>query len=166
MPKWLDVAQGYVGQKEVAGSGNNPLILKWWSAIKTAFNQDSVPWCAAFVGGVLEECGIKSSRSAAARSYATWGRQLTAPALGCVVVFWRGSPSGWSGHVGFVAGKDESGNLMVVGGNQGDKVSVAAFPISRVLAYRWPEKEFAPVVRGIANLPLIASGGQISTNEA
>jgi len=166
MTRWVDVAKQYIGLSEIKGSKHNPRILKWWASIRAAFTDDETPWCAAFVGGVLEECGIKSSRSASARSYRDWGRTLVSPAYGCVVVFWRGSPSGWSGHVGFVVGKDSVGNLMVLGGNQGDKVSIAAFPMERVLAYRWPDKEFAPTVRGIDNLPLLASNGRISTNEA
>jgi uncharacterized protein (TIGR02594 family) len=135
-------------------------------AIKTAFNQDSVPWCAAFVGGVLEECGIKSTRSAAARSYLKWGRGIPAPVEGCIVIFWRGSPSGWSGHVGFVVGQDQAGNLMVLGGNQGDEVNIRPFPISRVLGYRWPEQ--APMTGAMlaAALPTIKSDGQLSQGEA
>lgn len=166
MPSWVDVAKQYLGTSEVKGGKHNPRILKWWAAIRAPFTDDETPWCAAFVGGVLEECGIKSSRSASARSYCNWGRFLSVPSVGCVAVFWRGSPSGWSGHVGFVVGKDAAGNLMVLGGNQGDKVSIAAFPMSRVLAYRWPNEGFAPNARGMTNLPLLASNGQLSTNEA
>jgi uncharacterized protein (TIGR02594 family) len=166
MPRWIDVAKQYLGTAEVKGAKHNPRILKWWAAIRAPFTDDETPWCAAFVGGVLEECGIRSSRSASARSYSGWGLPLSNPALGCVVVFWRGSPTGWSGHVGFVVGKDAAGNLMVLGGNQGDKVTIAAFPASRVVGYRWPEKEFAPVMRGLENLPVLASNGQLSTNEA
>jgi hypothetical protein len=55
---------------------------------------------------------------------------------------------------------------MVLGGNQGDKVSIAAFPLNRVLGYRWPLREFAPTIRGLNNLPLMESDGKLSTNEA
>jgi uncharacterized protein (TIGR02594 family) len=163
MPKWIDVARGYIGSREIKGAKHNLHIVRWWQAIKSTIRDDEQPWCAAFVGGVLEECGIQSSRSAAARSYMKWGKNLVTPALGCIVVFWRGSPKSWSGHVGFLVGKDGAGNLMILGGNQGDEVNVKPFPISRVLAYRWPSKEFAPDNR---ELPLLASNRQISTNEA
>lgn len=68
-PVWLRIARGYLGQREIVGRKHNPLILRWWQRIRAPFTDDETPWCAGFVGGVLEEAGIKSSRSAAARSY-------------------------------------------------------------------------------------------------
>jgi len=163
MPKWIDIACKYIGTREISGAVNNSTIVRWWKDIKSSIRDDETPWCAAFVGGVLEECGIISSRSAAARSYLKWGKNLVIPAVGCIVVFWRGSPNGWSGHVGFLVGKDAAGNLMILGGNQGNEVNIRPFPQSRVLSYRWPNKEFAPDTR---ELPILASNGQLSTNEA
>lgn len=162
-PTWLRAARSYLGLKEIAGKVHEAKIIGWWSKIKTSFRDDETPWCAAFVGGVLEEVGIKSTRSAAARSYMKFGVRLNQPAYGCVVVFWRGKPSGFSGHVGFVVGKDKAGNLMVLGGNQGNAVTIRAFSKDRVLGYRWPgiyprEERFT--------LPLLDSDGTLSTNEA
>lgn len=161
-PKWIAVARKYVGTKEVPGSGNNPVIIRWWQAIKSAIRDDLSPWCAGFVGGVLEEAGIVSSRSAAARSYLKYGSKLSDPCYGCIVVFWRGSPSGWSGHVGFVVGRDRKGNLMVLGGNQGDEVNIKPFARDRVLGYRWPDDKVKPS----PTLPLLLSDGRVSQNEA
>lgn len=91
--------------------------------------------CAAFVGAMLEEAGIVSTRFESAKSYFEWGTLLTAPTYGCIVVFERNG----GGHVGFVVGRDTSGRLLVLGGNQGDKVSIAPFKTDRVLGYRWPK---------------------------
>jgi uncharacterized protein (TIGR02594 family) len=159
---WLEVAKKYIGQSEIKGSRHNPLILKWWAKIRAPFTDDETPWCAAFVGGVLEECGIRSSRSAAARSYLKWGQALKFPIAGCVVVFWRGKPDGWSGHVGFVVGRDARDNLLVMGGNQGNAVTVAPFYRGRVLGYRWPLNEPLPQHM---DLPIIASTAALSQNE-
>ncbi|EDR9795743.1 TIGR02594 family protein, partial [Salmonella enterica subsp. enterica serovar Zongo] len=60
--------------------------------------------------------------------------QLLQPALGCVAVFTREG----GGHVGFVVGQNEKGDLMVLGGNQSDAVNIRSFPRSRVSGYRWP----------------------------
>ena len=95
-------------------------------------------------------------------AWLNFGTKLAAPCVGCVVVFWRGDIKGWSGHVGFVVGKDKLGNLMVLGGNQGDMVSIKPFIRSRVLGYRWPTSIGIPEL----TLPLLASGGRVSTNEA
>ena len=68
---WFDVAQKYLGLKEIKGSKHAPLIVQMWSHIKLAgIKDDETPWCAAFVGSCLEEVGIQSTRSAA--SYRDW----------------------------------------------------------------------------------------------
>lgn len=162
---WLDLAKSYIDLAEIPGKKHNSKILEWWKAIKAAFMDDETPWCAAFVGGVLEACGIRSTRSAAARSYLRWGVPISGPCEGCVVVFWRGSPDGWSGHVGFVVGRDDMGRLMVLGGNQGNKVSIMGFSPLRVLEFVWPLGFELPSEIGYHTLPLMNSK-PLSTNEA
>jgi uncharacterized protein (TIGR02594 family) len=95
------------------------------------------------------------------RSWLNYGKPLSKPVLGCIVVFWRGSKTGWSGHVGLVVGLDKAGNLMVLGGNQGDMVSIKPFGKERVLGYRWPGADVA-----YTSLPILRSDGKVSTNEA
>lgn len=161
-PAWLIEARRHVGLREVYGRQHNPQILKWWQLIRAPFTDDETAWCAGYVGGVLESVGIKSSRSAAARSYEKWGTKLSVPVPGAVVVFWRGSKSAYTGHVGFYVGMDQHGNVMVLGGNQSDRVSIAPFSTARLLGYRWPAGE--PMTGGKA--AVIASDGKVSTNEA
>lgn len=163
---WLRLALSSLGLSEISGSQHNPLILQWWKAIRAPFTDDETPWCAAFVGGVLEHCGLRSTRSAAARSYQNWGTKLDGPCVGAVVVFWRGSPNSAKGHVGFVVGRDKFNNLLVLGGNQGNKVSIKAFPYGRVIGYRWPKALEAPGPTGTMYLPTLDVTSGLSTNEA
>lgn len=165
-PKWIAIARKYLGLREIKGPQHNPTILGFWSKMGASFKDDETPWCGAFVGGVLDEAGLTRklvAGGAMARNWLKLGNALEKPAVGAVVVFWRGDPKGASGHVGFVVGQDKAGNLAVLGGNQGDKVSIAFFPKSRVLGYRWPS--IAPSPERY-NLPVYASNGQLSTNEA
>lgn len=162
---WIRLAKSCLGLKEIHGPQTNPLIQHWWKGIHSQFTDDETAWCAAFVGGILEDCGYVSSRSAAARSYENWGKKLPLPCVGCIVVFWRGSPDSPTGHVGFVVGKDKLGNLMVLAGNQGDEVSIKPFSLSRVVAYRWPTAAPGPYQLGMNYLPVLASDGPVSTNE-
>lgn len=164
-PKWLQIAYKYLKEREVAGKAHNPHVLRWWQSIGAKIRDDETPWCAAYVGGVLEESGIVSSKSAAARSYLKWGITCP-PTLGCIVVFWRGKPDGWSGHVGFVVGRDKFGNLMVLGGNQADAVNIKPFNTSRVLGYRWPRNIPLTSRAGFLTLPVLESDGKQSQNEA
>ena len=171
-PNWLALARKYVGQKEIPGAKNNPTImavLDMADGVKdgktVGANNDDEAYCAKGVSAILEMCGIRSTRSAWARSYAKWGQELDGPALGAVVVFWRQSIGSTLGHVGFVAGKDSSGNVMCLGFNQSDSINIRALPMARVLSFRWPPGLAKPKT-GFATLPLLKSDGTVSTNEA
>lgn len=145
-PRWLSEARQYIGTREAPGRKHESRILHWWKLIRAPFTDDETPWCAGFVGGMLETVGIKSSRSAAARSYLRWGQKIARPVVGCIVVFERGPRNG---HVGFFVGKDTRGNLRILGGNQGDAVNIKSFDPARVLGYRWPTGEPFPSSRPV-----------------
>jgi hypothetical protein len=60
-----------------------------------------------------------------------------APEPGDIVVFWRGSPDSWTGHVGIFFGFSISGErVYCLGGNQGNQVSVSAYSFDQVLGFR------------------------------
>lgn len=137
LPLWYLHARTYIGLKEIAGDKHNPEILKFWKLCHLPFRTDETAWCAGFVGGVLEECGIRSTRSGLARSYLKWGVECE-PFIGCVVVFWRGHPDSGSGHVAFLADLPSKILIPVLGGNQGNQVCVKRYPRARLLGYRKP----------------------------
>jgi uncharacterized protein (TIGR02594 family) len=156
---WLTEARKHLGLRETKGPQHAAEILQFWKDIKRGgIRDDETPWCAAFVGAMLERADVISSRFESAKSYLAWGQKLDNPELGCIVVFSRDG----GGHVGFVVGRDPAGNLMVLGGNQADAVNVRAFPRSRVTGYRWPAGYPLPEA---APLPPLAAG-EISNNEA
>lgn len=162
-PAWLAEAIKHLGTREIKGVKHEPKILSWWKAIKRGgIQSDEVPWCAAFVGAMLESVGLRSSRYESARSYLDWGIPLDYPCVGCIVIFQRDSGGG---HVGFVVGKDALGNLMVLGGNQSDEVNVRSFPVNRVVGFRWPTAVPAADAAFGVGLPLIV-GGRLSVSEA
>ena len=139
-PVWLTLARGELGTKEAPGDANNPIVLRYYAdAGHPEINADSVAWCAAFAGAVLERSGYPCSKQLNARSYLTWGKAVNKPYPGCVAVFSRGDVRGWEGHVGFYIGEDEKG-IQLLAGNQGDAVSIAYQPKSRLLGYREPVK--------------------------
>jgi len=154
-PRWLIEAEKYVGLKEVAGPKSSPTVVNFWKIIRlSGISNDDVPWCAAFVGAVLENVGITSTRSGLAKSYLNFGTKQNAPTLGSIVVFSRKG----GGHVGFVVGKDKDGNLYVLGGNQSDSVSVKKFTTANVVGYRWPDAKVSQ-----STLPVLASAADFET---
>ncbi len=93
-------------------------------------------WCAAFVNATLQQSGGQGTNSLAARSFLDWGQAVDQPQPGDIAVFSRGDPNGWQGHVGFFQGYNPDGTINVLGGNQGDAVSVAAYSPDRLLGFR------------------------------
>ena len=162
---WFSKAMEYIGLREIAGIKHAPLIVRMWSRIKMAgIKDDETPWCAAFVGSCLEENNIKSTRTGWALDYAKWGQKLDYPAQGAIAYKKRVNSAGKviGGHVAFVAGQDEIGRVMLLGGNQGNKVGIDPFGVSGIMGYRWPNGYPLPPR---APLPLV-KGGKISVSEA
>lgn len=118
--------------------GHNPRILEYHSVTSLKAQDDETPWCASFVSWVLEREGIRSTKSARARSYTEWGKAIAKPEKGCIVVFSRGSNPTF-GHVAFYSYESDT-HVWVLGGNQGNRVSIAPYPKSRVLSYRIPSQ--------------------------
>lgn len=137
-PVILEASGRYLGVEEWPGARHNPVIQGFFVAAGASANEaDETPWCAAFVGAVLAELGLPNTGRLNARSYLDWGVPVPmAQAMpGDVVVFSRGDPSGWQGHVGFFV-RFEGDRVLCRGGNQGNKVSDALYPVSRILGFR------------------------------
>lgn len=140
-PRWLAGAWADLGQREIAGRADNPRIHAYFEDVG-ASHPDEVPWCAAFVGACLERAGLESTRSLMARSYLGWGAEIGEGKVGAIAVFSRGSDPA-AGHVGFLLGETDD-SLILLGGNQSDAVTVAAFPKARLLGLRWPQEIVQP----------------------
>ena len=165
-PVWITEARKYIGTAEIPGPKHNSNILNWLKNLKAWWSEDETPWCGTFVAHCMKTAGFDVPKYwMRAKEWATWGTAVSKPTLGCIVVFDRQG----GGHVGFVVGFDEKGRLMVLGGNQGNKVSIAPFERKlvseggRVVAYRIPTGYLVPPDK----MPLLASNGAaLSSNEA
>jgi uncharacterized protein (TIGR02594 family) len=136
---WYTEARRHLGLAEAAGPANNPTIMDWAEHLDVLYPNDSVPWCGLFMGYVISATlpdETLPDNVLGARQWARFGAKTT-PKRGAVLVFWRGSPSGWQGHVGLYHAEDPSA-YHVLGGNQGDSVSIVRIAKSRLLGARWP----------------------------
>lgn len=110
--------------------------LKWMGA---SSKQVGVPypdlWCADFVNFVLRRTGHPTTNSRAAKSFLEYGKRIDTPRVGAIVVLTRGNNGG---HVGIVRGTDGAGNVVVISGNHGNKVSESTYPKYKVLGYVIP----------------------------
>ncbi len=124
------------GVHEIPGPAHNPRVLAYHEATTLRASTDEVPWCSSFVNWCLQAVGAGGTRSAAARSWVTWGQQVFLPTYGAIVVFSRG-PNPAQGHVGFCVDADAN-QFWVLGGNQGNAVSITTMPAVRMVTMRWP----------------------------
>jgi len=134
-----DLAKTYIGTVEGPGPENNPVVMEMYTTVGHDWvDHDSVAWCAAFVGHCIERAGLRSTRRLNARSYLDWGIPVD-PAdaqEGDVVIFSRGDPNGWQGHVGFFVRKVGASTIEVLGGNQSDAVNIKRYSTGKLLGAR------------------------------
>jgi uncharacterized protein (TIGR02594 family) len=142
MPTAYELARKEIGTFEWA-DGSNPKVIQYFAdAGHPEVVDDDVAWCAAFVGAMMQRAGSPKTGKLNARSYQNWGEEvpLSAAKEGDVVIFWRGSPDSWKGHVGFFV-RREGDQLIVLGGNQRNQVCESKYGVDRLLSVRrLPEK--------------------------
>ena len=140
----FQLAERFVGIKEVGGSVDNPQIMAMLRLDNKWPEGDEVPWCSAFVNYICWLLRLPRSASLRARSWLTVGVPVSKAdaKIGDIVILTRGKGDQPGpdvieapGHVGFFAGL--SGQFIeVLGGNQSDTVKVSLYPQSRLLGIR------------------------------
>ena len=160
---WLLEAQRCLGITETRGAANNPLIIGWGHRLRISYTDDEIPWCGLFVAhctGSQLPAEPLPVNPLGARNWAGFGIACAIPQPGAIMVFWRKSLASGLGHVAFYIGEDAT-SFHVLGGNQGDTVSVTRLPRARFVAARWPASAPAP-----AGTPRqLTPQGALSTNE-
>lgn len=140
----FDLAQRFVGTKEVGGQVDNPMILAMLKLDSSWPENDEVPWCSAFANYICWLARLPRSKSLRARSWLTVGRGISLDDArpGDIIVLQRGKGEQPGpevieapGHVGFYAGRFGE-FIEVLGGNQSDTVKVSRYPKSRLLGVR------------------------------
>jgi uncharacterized protein (TIGR02594 family) len=138
------IAERFLGLKEVKGAVDNPQIMAMLRLDNQWPQNDETPWCSAFVNYVAWLLRLPRSKDLRARSWINTGVPVdmddAAVGFDIVVLTRAGDLSGPDvikapGHVGFFAGRNSS-SVLVLGGNQGDSVSILGFDPVRVLAIR------------------------------
>lgn len=107
----------------------------------TVGDPSEVSWCGDFVQTCLSRALTPQvtlpTNPFVARAWLDFGYKLEEPAFGSIAVFWRNHPASWQGHVGFVVGRRDA-ELTILGGNQGNSVSLANISEKRLIGCVWP----------------------------
>lgn len=133
----LSVAKQFLAMGEVPGARDNTLILAMLQQDNSWVEHDEVPWCSAFVNFVAWLLNLPRSKSLAARSWLIIGIpvDLAQAQPGFDIVVFRRGANPTQGHVAFFLDVVDD-RVRVVGGNQGNKVSIASFPVEDVVGVR------------------------------
>lgn len=134
---WIEEIKTVFGLHEVR---DNATLKKWLrSDGKTLGDPKALPWCGDATESAIKNSlkgepfeGKMSENPYWARNWLEFGIQCPV-VYGSVVVFSRGA----GGHVGFAVGEDNN-DYYVLGGNQGNTVSVVRIDKKRLLGARWP----------------------------
>lgn len=144
-----DRAASYLGKgiREISGPSSHPQILAWLKRTEQLYPTDltiddsKYAWCGVLVGNmVLDDIAAGNTKRPKPPAYfqgaarwRDWGKAVSSKSAqrGDVVVLKRTGGH----HVAIVSGVTHDG-LKVIGGNQGDALTVAEYPWSKVVAVR------------------------------
>lgn len=157
MNKITETARKYLGIREVKGPNTHPTIQGWLIKLGAWYRDDEAPWCGTFCAAVMAETGYSYPKMyMRALDWAAWGYKCTQPIEGCVAVKTRKG----GGHVTIVIGRDRHGNLLCLGGNQGDAVSIVKYQDKDFVAFR------AARLPSYVPLPVLTDTGETAGSEA
>lgn len=144
-PPWMALAREQMasGVSETPDFRNPAEINKYFQTLGAPFDA-TTPWCGAFAGFCVKQCGVATIASTVAAAavgtpfWESWGQPApNPPPVGAIVVL-------TIGHVGFLAEPPAGGFIKLLGGNQGggggarpDRVGIVQFPAAQVKAVRW-----------------------------
>lgn len=132
-----EIAERFVGIKEIPGKDDNHQILSMLKLDNQWPEHDEVPWCSAFVNYIAWLLRLPRSKSLMARSWLDVGVPIelnkAQPGYDIAILSRGSNPK--SGHVAFFASK--FGDVIyLLGGNQNDTVRVDEYSTNRLLGIR------------------------------
>jgi uncharacterized protein (TIGR02594 family) len=148
-PSWLIAARKEIGKREIP-ENRGPVVQHYIDLAHCGSQGDA--WCAIFANAMLEQDGIKGTRSPSSQSFRHSPDfvQLAGPALGAITVYWRISKSSGLGHVGFYEGEDSHGYINTLGGNESDMVREELLnprgSTFGLVGYYWPKSVTLPAI--------------------
>lgn len=135
-PKHLAIARRSIGVREIKGPKHEPRIVEWLERLGAWWRDDETPWCGVALAAWMQEAGLPYPKTYyRALAWSDYGKSCGIQHGAIAVLTRKGG-----GHVGLVTGVSHDMEFVrLLGGNQGDCVCEAWFPVSRVTEFRMPE---------------------------
>lgn len=159
-PPWYDEMLKYLGTHE-----SDPRYKIWLKSDGPwVGDPEDFPHCADAVGTALGNTlpGMTyPENSFLAKNWTTWGKGLSEPCIGAIMVQFNYTEADHRGHIYFYAGESET-HYYGLGCNQSNRCSIRPFLKWRIRrnGIRWPDHPAAPAPNGVR--PRM-SGGTILT---
>lgn len=166
LPRMVTEAIALYGTVETPGAASSPTIMAWRDEAKKAglnvngYSADEVPWCGLFMAVVALRAGKDAPKFPLwALNWSGFGKPGRQPVLGDVLTFVRSG----GGHVALYIAEDRSA-YHCLGGNQGDRVSIARVEKKRLHSVSRPLVKFGPAASAVPYF--VGATGSLSANEA
>ena len=136
--KMLVEALKHYGLLEIPGPKHNASLMAWSKelGLDRVYTSDEIAWCGLFMAILAKRAGkalpFTYTEALWALNWKNYSVKVDVPMLGDVLVFRR---PGNKGHVGLYVGEDKD-CYHVLGGNQGNKVSILRIAKTRLHAAR------------------------------
>jgi uncharacterized protein (TIGR02594 family) len=105
----LEVARSQIGNGEISGDNRGKFVRAYLNG------KEGLPWCAGFVSYCLKNAGYHYNYTLRAKKYLDYGKKVSTPKPGDLIVFSR---AGGGGHVGIVE-QVKGGTITTIEGNTG-----------------------------------------------
>jgi RHS repeat-associated protein len=149
LPQWVENGISQLGVSEHSDCNT---VKGYYNTLKrkgptkcTGGTRNQSAWCAAFVSFTLHGTGYgsagdpgafwwgqtrtaQSTKRGLVATGSTWGKAYSEPFVGAIVVFKSNS------HVGILIGKTETGQYLMLGGNQNDQVNITLWGNNKIRA--------------------------------
>jgi uncharacterized protein (TIGR02594 family) len=159
-PRMLVEALKLYGVTESKGRANTPAILEWAKevGVGSEYTSDETAWCGLFCAVIAKRAGKEPPHDPLwALNWRNFGKAADKPMLGDVMIFTRDG----GGHVAMYIGQDAK-YWHILGGNQGDTVSIVRRAKSGKSWARRPDYTIQPANVRVVNL---AATGRIASKE-
>jgi len=127
--RMLQIAFEEMNTKEIPGKNHNPRIIQYHKTTTLKATKDEIAWCSALMNWLVIKAGFIGTNNALAMSWLDYGIAINKPFPGCIAVFRGGD------HVALYL-YETNRYIYVIGGNQGDKVSIIGIDKRRLAGYR------------------------------
>lgn len=147
--KQVPVLNSKTGKPKIAADGKPRTRTVWDTTSPTYAECDETAWCAAFINWCLKKSGLPgldTSAAGLAEAWLDYGMPISSPRYGAIAVIYNPSAANSAltttgNHVGFLIDGGFGDSIVLLGGNQGNRVRLSRFVGWQIKGFIWPASD-------------------------